>query len=155
MTNFYLLEANIDIRLQPKTFKGVDPMSQYITPGVYVEEPSSGSRSIKEVETSVTGMLGLTELGPVSPHLVTNMGDFIHLYGGYLENSYLADAVDGFFANGGTKCFIARVTNNGIPASRSFENFKVKAIGPGEWGNNIGIILLDASSGNSVLFNLW
>ncbi len=40
-------------------------MPTYLTPGVYVEEVSSGSRPIEGVATSVAAFIGVAERGPL------------------------------------------------------------------------------------------
>ena len=76
-------------------------MPEYLAPGVYIEEISIGAKPIEGVSTSTAGFLGQTERGPVDLRLVTGFGQYQGLYGGYIDNSYLAYAVDGFFRNGG------------------------------------------------------
>lgn len=102
-------------------------MPEYLSPGVYVEEISTGPRPIAGVATSIAGMVGVTARGPESgkPRLVTSMLDFHRLFGGFLTppdkaGTDAADdrgirwwmlplAVKGFFDNGGQKLFIKRV----------------------------------------------
>ena len=40
-------------------------MPEYLAPGVYVEEIASGPRPIEGVSTSTSGMVGVTQRGPV------------------------------------------------------------------------------------------
>jgi phage tail sheath protein FI len=42
-----------------------DTTGSYLSPGVYVEELSSGSRPIEGVGTAVAAFVGLAEAGPV------------------------------------------------------------------------------------------
>jgi phage tail sheath protein FI len=44
--------------------KGKRRRSSYLTPGVYVEEVSSGSRPIEAVGTSIAAFVGLAPLKP-------------------------------------------------------------------------------------------
>jgi uncharacterized protein len=90
----------------------------YLTPGVYVEELPSGSMPLHAVGTAVAAFVGFTERGPtddprdpqgVRPRLVTNWTQFTTLYGGFVEGAMLAHAVYGFFNNGGSAAYIARV----------------------------------------------
>lgn len=85
-------------------------MPEYLSPGVYVEEVERGAKPVEGVSTSTAGFLGRTERGPTDPRLVTSFADFQRLYGGFLDDSYLANAVDGFFRNGGNRCYVGRVT---------------------------------------------
>ena len=82
-------------------------MPEYLAPGVYVEEISTGPRPIEGVGTSTAGMVGQTERGPERPTLVTGWLEYQRLFGGYIDSSYLSYAVQGFFENGGQRCVIA------------------------------------------------
>jgi hypothetical protein len=118
-------------------------MPEYLTPGVYVEEFEIGAKPIEGVSTSTAGFLGKTERGPTSPQLVTNWLQFQKIYGSYTNDSYLAYAVDGFFTNGGQRCFIGRVAANDASTASikltaaGTDALTVEAIGEGEWGKRI------------------
>lgn len=129
-------------------------MPEYLTPGVYIEEIAIGPTPIEGVSTSTAAFLGKTERGPIDPRLVTSVTQFQNLYGSYLSDSYLANAVDGFFANGGTRCYIARITKvDGSAKTASYTVndstakpvLKISALGPGTWGNNVKITIGDGS----------
>jgi phage tail sheath protein FI len=112
-----------------------------------MEEISVGPKPIEGVGTSTAGMLGLTDRGPVDVKLVTNMGEFQRYYGGHLKDSYLPTAVEGFFNNGGARCFIARIiSKSAVKSSIDYENMYPRAIGPGTWGNKIGILVLNTNA---------
>ena len=83
-------------------------MPEYLAPGVYVEEIDTGNKPIEGVATSTVGFLGLTERGPVTPLLVTSFSEFTRMYGRYISNGYLPYGVEGFFQNGGKRCFAMR-----------------------------------------------
>ncbi len=123
-------------------------MPEYLTPGVYVEEFEIGARPIEGVSTSTAGFLGLTERGPtIPPKLITSFPQFTRVYGGYIKNSHLAYAVDGFFANGGQRCYIGRIVHDqATPASLQLENIIFEAVGAGSWGKRVGICIEDATS---------
>lgn len=130
-------------------------MPEYLAPGVYVEEISTGPRPIEGVSTSTTGMAGQTERGPVLPRLVTSWEEFSRWYGGYVDRTpggtafkYLPYAVRGFFDNGGQRLFVARVTPDGATPASSDQGggaMLVEAIGPGAWGRNILLRVRPAS----------
>ncbi len=92
-------------------------MPEYLAPGVYVEEIDTGSKPIEGVSTSTSGMVGITERGPVNETtLVTGFADYRRRFGGFLNrrqftgaNWLFPHAVDGFFTNGGKRLYVVRV----------------------------------------------
>lgn len=152
-------------------------MPEYLAPGVYIEEVSVGAKPIEGVSTSTAGFIGETERGPVEARFISNFIQFQRIYGGFAwktktKESYLPYALDGFFANGGKRCFVARVMGDGSQTasltlgeqsknpkvrkkkedvvepeqpSSSNSGLTIRAIGPGAWGNRIGIAVEDAS----------
>ncbi len=133
-------------------------MAEYLSPGVYVEEFDSGSVPMEGVSTSTAGFVGVTEKGPAegAPVLVTNFADFRRVFGGYLserdfgEYRYLAYAVNQFFSNGGSRCFIKRVVPSDALYAASAENPKSEpavfyAKDPGAWGNKITVKIIPSS----------
>ena len=93
-------------------------MPEYLAPGVYVEEVSIGAKSIEGVSTSTAGFLGETERGPVEPRFIENFAKFQRIYGQFswkteAKQSYLPYALEGFFANEGKRCFVARIVGDG------------------------------------------
>jgi uncharacterized protein len=93
-------------------------MPTYLTPGVYVEEVPSQSKPIEGVGTSTAAFVGLAPGGPVNvPMRISNWTQFARIYGDpaspdngpFMEGAYLAHAVYGYFANGGSLCWIVRV----------------------------------------------
>ena len=85
-------------------------MPTYLSPGVYVEEVSSGSKPIEGVGTAVAAFVGFAERGPVNePTLVTNWTQFTTNFGGFMPGSYLAHAVYAYFLNGGGAAYVVRV----------------------------------------------
>ena len=120
-------------------------MPEYLAPGVYVEEIEIGPKPIEGVSTSTAGFLGPTERGPVSPKLITSYDEFERLYGGFRNDTNLAYSIDGFFRNGGKRCYVARIHNHnpddpGIAGSQEAAGegvLTINALGPGDWGNRI------------------
>ncbi|WP_326766749.1 phage tail sheath family protein [Streptomyces sp. NBC_01591] len=85
-------------------------MPSYLSPGVYVEEIESGSRPIEGVGTSVAAFVGFAQKGPFDePTLITNWSQFAGTFGDFVDGTYLASAVYGFFANGGGVCYVVRI----------------------------------------------
>lgn len=67
---------------------------------------------IEGVITGTAAFLGETEKGLTSPTLVTSWPQYQKLFGGYLaEDRFLPHTVEGFFLNGGQKCFIRKIVN--------------------------------------------
>lgn len=130
-------------------------MPEYLSPGVYVEEFEIGAKPIEGVGTSTAGFIGMTERGPLKPKLVTSFGQFMRWYGSYINESYTTYAVEGFFSNGGQRCFIGRVARHGShSASLIISQIEVNAIGPGSWGNRVAIRIEPASAGEESLFKI-
>jgi len=134
-------------------------MPEYQSPGVYVEEVDTGTKSVEGASTSTAGFLGETERGPVEPTLITSFGQFKRTYGKSPSSSDLDAAVDGYFKNGGSRCYVGRVTaaehDDLATAELADENgnsvLEVSANGPGEWGNNVAAIV---SEGHGDYFGL-
>ena len=123
-------------------------MAEYLSPGVYVEEYDNSPRSIEGVGTSTAGFVGMAVKGATSgaPSLVTNYAGFLREFGGYLSEfthggyRYLAGAVEQFFANGGTRCYVARVAAPGAKtAGIDAGILHVKAANEGVWGNRVQV----------------
>jgi uncharacterized protein len=82
-------------------------------PGVFLQDIRLQPQSIEGVSTNIAAFLGETETGPSIPTLITSFVDYGRLFGGYLgSNIYLPYAVEGFFLNGGQKCYICRVLSS-------------------------------------------
>ena len=125
-------------------------MAEYLSPGVYVEEYDNSPRSIEGVGTSTAGFIGLAEKGPLTgaPLLVTSMRSFRQQFGGFLsefgygEYRFLANSVEQFFDNGGTRCYVMRVAPADAKAAAAKKGIlSVEATSPGTWGNKVQIIL--------------
>jgi len=143
-------------------------MAEYLSPGVYVEEFESGAKPMEGVGTSTAGFIGLAEKGPVEgvPQLVTNFADFKRIYGGYLSENefgdyrFLAYAVESFFVNGGSRCFVTRVApadakvSVGYAPSKDAPVLKFSAKNPGIWGDNITVTVTPASKAKTQILNM-
>ncbi|MBR5578966.1 MAG: phage tail sheath family protein [Lachnospiraceae bacterium] len=123
-------------------------MAEYFSPGVYVEEYDNSPRSIEGVGTSTAGFIGFAEKGSAqgAPLLVTNFKSFTKQFGGFLsefthgEYRYLANSVEQFFVNGGTRCYVSRVVPaDAKKASVKAGIFTAEAANEGKWGNRIQI----------------
>ncbi len=125
-------------------------MAEYFSPGVYVEEYDNSPRSIEGVGTSTAGFVGLAEKGPIegAPLLVTSIKHFKQQFGGFLsefgygEYRFLANSVEQFFVNGGTRCFVMRVApKDAACAKTEMGILTVEAKNPGSWGNKVQVAL--------------
>jgi phage tail sheath protein FI len=124
-------------------------MPEYLTPGVYIEEFEIGAKPIEGVSTSTAGFLGETERGPTYPQLVTSFPEYKRMFGGFFgDTKFLPYAVDGFFGNGGKRCFIARIVDKegGVSAAVTIGSVEIKAVGEGTWGNRIAFRIKPAST---------
>jgi phage tail sheath protein FI len=85
-------------------------MSSFTYPGVYIEELSSGQHTITGVATSIGAFVGWAPQGPVTEAtLVESWSDYVAQFGGLDTRSWLGYAVNQFFANGGSECYIIRL----------------------------------------------
>lgn len=106
-------------------------MSNYKTPGVYIEELSSLGGSVVQVETAIPGFVGYTEKAPKTdtPTAVGSMLEYTQKFGGPKPETFAVDAtgetldvsldspsqftlyyhMQQFFANGGGKCYVVSV----------------------------------------------
>ena len=118
-------------------------------PGVYIEELSSGVRTIVGVATSITAFVGRTQRGPLNdPTLVNGLGDFERIFGGLWDGSKLPFAVRDFFLNGGSQALIVRLfhasndqANNPSAVSFTLDGLSLEAAYPGAWGKNLRLAL--------------
>lgn len=125
-------------------------MAEYFAPDVYVEDIPS-IPLIVSASSSVGGFMGVTERGSVGvPMLVTSWSDYIRKFAQgmkspFMVNSDLAYAVYGFFQNGGSRCYVARVAHSSaVPARGSFTDLTtntptITAKDQGEWGNSLKV----------------
>jgi hypothetical protein len=92
----------------------------YFAPGVYVEEIDRGSRPIEGVQTNIAGFIGFTEdirggAEQFKPMLVTSWNQYLEYFGrpgsdGFTDfDAYLPFAVNGWFLNGGARCWVISI----------------------------------------------
>lgn len=95
-------------------------MPEYLAPGVYLEEASSGRGPIAAAATAVTAFVGVTAKGPLDT--ATTVGSFAQYretFGDASPSVALSMAVLQFFTNGGRSAVIVRVGDTTIPGARS------------------------------------
>jgi phage tail sheath protein FI len=92
--------------------------TSYAAPGVYVEEVDGGTRPIEASSTSVAAFLGTAPNEKARPHeavVCDNWDQFFNVYcAGQTETTDLAQAVESFFRNGGSRCYVVNVGDDGI-----------------------------------------
>lgn len=95
-------------------------MAAYLSPGVFVEEVDTGVRSIEAVPTSTAGLVGLTPNDGARTGeavAIDNWSQFLRIYVREKDQSTpLASAVQGFFLNGGSRCYVVNIGKNGSVA---------------------------------------
>jgi phage tail sheath protein FI len=88
-------------------------MASYLTPGVYVEEVSTGARPIEAVGTSTAAFIGTAP--NAGSHLdeavaINSWSQFLKEYvTAETASTPLSHAVFGFFANGGGRCYCVNI----------------------------------------------
>jgi len=96
-------------------------MPNYSAPGVYIEEIASGPRPIEAVGTSTAAFVGVAPNAEAKQNqavALNNWTEFCNIFalptssGSTTSASTpLAQAVQGFFLNGGSRCFIVNIGN--------------------------------------------
>jgi len=110
------------------------PRLDYFAPGVHIEEIDRGSRPIEGVSTNIGGFIGFTEAirggaEPFKPMLITTWDQYREYFAregsdGFLEfqngstklYGYLPFAVQGWFLNGGGRCYVMSIGTQ-LPAT--------------------------------------
>ena len=124
-------------------------MPEYLAPGVFIEEFEIGAKPIEGVSTSTAAFLGETERGPTYPQLVTSFPEYRRIFGEFFdENKFMPVSVDGFFANGGQRCYVTRIVDAAaaVAASLTVGPITINAIGEGTWGNRVAFTIKAAST---------
>src|ERR1700752_266521 len=130
-------------------------MTEYLAPGVYVEETSFRSKSMEGLSTTTPGLSGAARYGPLDlePEIITSLGEFERTYGDRQQlnfsdavgmANYLWHAVRAFFEEGGKRLYISRVFKAGdddgrasgsLPSGGGANSITIHARFPGEAGN--------------------
>ena len=125
-------------------------------PGVYMDRGPGRATPLGLLPSGIPVFLGLSERGPTNdPVRVTSTADFHETFGRIDVGSYLAPAVDGFFLNGGTECYIVRIAHlfergrKEIATKASVRlrdadkqnTLVVQALSEGTWGNQIRVAI--------------
>ncbi len=113
-----------------------------LQPGVYIEELSSGVRTISGVATSITLFVGWTPRGPVDKALrLTSFADYERSYGGLDQRSDFGHSVRHFYENGGSDAYILSVVDTATAATAkcALSPLTVEASSPGEWAHDFSV----------------
>jgi len=124
-------------------------MATYNRPGVYVEETLTVNPITARTSGTVAAFLGAASRGPVTPTLVTSWSQYSSLYGSWdssnTANNTLTQAVNLFFANGGSSAYIQRVLNTTTSVTSGAVGFT--ALTTVATTNSLTVVLTTAPSG--------
>jgi phage tail sheath protein FI len=126
-------------------------------PGVYIEELSSGVRTITGVATSIALFVGWAPRGPVDRALrLTSFADFERSHGGLNANSVLGYAVRQFYDNGGSDAYVLRIGDPAtmVTASCDLNNLHVEASSPGDWAHDFSVRVTQRAAPNANRFTI-
>lgn len=85
---------------------------------IVIVEEQPALRNIQGVPTAVLGMVGVAERGPVGQEvLCTSFTDYLRTFGGYIAAGFLANAVEGYFAEGGQELHVVRTVHYTDPTN--------------------------------------
>lgn len=86
--------------------------NQLLSSKVIINEELPSVRPIIGVSTNICGFAGVCEKGPIGSYkTVTSPDEYKKYYGGYSASGDVAQAIDGFFSNGGNIAYISRVVH--------------------------------------------
>jgi uncharacterized protein len=135
-------------------------VATYLSPGVYIEEVSTGPKPIAGVPTGAAAIVGKTERGPqFDPVRLTNWQGFLSTFGSYVDGSTTAESAYGFFENGGTTLWVVRADDASLSRwsvrdGTDAEAFVIEAESPGGWSAGLGVgVFRDTSGGRGTLFS--
>jgi phage tail sheath protein FI len=135
-------------------------------PGVYIEELSSGVRTITGVSTSVTAFVGYTARGLDNrAKRIFSFSDFERSFGGLAADSELSYTVQHFFDNGGSDAYIVRIPKfDSVAAVITLKDdvggggksaLTITALSKGAWANKVLVDVDYAAVGSDTkAFNL-
>src|SRR6187399_2874557 len=95
-------------------------MVQVSYPGVYIQEISSGVRTITGVATSIAGFVDGFPRGPLDEAVqCLSFADFEREFGGIQTDSPSSYGIKQFFQNGGSECWVVRVADGATAAQET------------------------------------
>jgi phage tail sheath protein FI len=117
-------------------------MPKHHTPGVYFESLDRRSSVLPPLaRTDVAGFVGITRRGPVGiPVRVESWNQFTSTFGGHAPVGLLSWAIEGFFSNGGRRCWVVRAAASSatpgrwvLPTTSGTSGMTLVAASPGSW----------------------
>jgi uncharacterized protein len=85
-------------------------MTEYLAPGVYIEEVFFTGKTIEGVPTSTAGFVDIFERGPICKAVkIDCYTDFERVFGGLHRRSEASYAIQQYFLNGGRVAWVVRV----------------------------------------------
>lgn len=130
-------------------------MPKYHSPGVYFEWEDRRFSGVSLARADIAGFVGIALRGPVGrPVRVESWNQFTSAFGLHSAAGYLAWAVEGFFANGGKRCWVVRVASDAAAKAQwKFFSFDGKpaltltAASPGSWAKELSISVVPLGHG--------
>jgi len=84
-------------------------MADQLASKIIIMEEEPRVRTIQGVPTAIAGIVGVAERGPIGvATLVTSFDQYQDIFGRPIAGGYMADAVKGFFENGGQQVYVSR-----------------------------------------------
>lgn len=131
-------------------------------PGVYVQEVSSGVRTIVGVSTSIGLFIGRAKTGQIDvPTLCNSHEDFARAFSEDDGGSDMMRAVKLFFANGGQQCWAMRVAKGASSSTVTLRNaandadaLQATALSAGLYGDSIRLAVSYGTQFPESTFNL-
>ena len=130
-------------------------MPLYHTPGVYFEWLDARQNDIYMARTDIAGFVGIAARGPLhEPVKIESLIQFNSTFGDHIPQGYLAYAVEGFFLNGGSRCWVVRIAD---PQKAQYATLDLKlptgastlsltASSPGVWANQLWVSVVDVGN---------
>lgn len=124
-------------------------MAMYNAPDVHIKDLTSGAQSITQASSSVGLLIGKTRNGKINEaQKVGSWTEFINKYANgldtpFIENDYLAYAVQGFFTNGGSQLYVGSIKKGALKAKVTSQksDITIVAASEGLWGNDLKVTI--------------
>ncbi len=141
-------------------------------PGVYPASEEPRAKPLAVSDTRVAGFVGVAARGPLDePVFLRGWNEFVDIYGQQSPagcEAFLARAVEGFFLNGGTSCYVVRIAHRAKPGELPGPDhaacaewvvkdgwdkptLRVRSLNEGRWGNNIWVRFQQTTAARTLL----